>query len=112
MLDAFNHGQAKNALKGTGWKHYDPPTCSKPMPSPGQPRRNFFRLIRIAKEEGIIDSSPYDTLEKLRLERNTIHAKVLAHHTLSKFYIPKGASYFDAVLKAAAATKAWKAKHP
>jgi hypothetical protein len=111
------HAIRNGHVVGTGYQFHDPDVRNRPItwnatnPAPTLRRQNFWWMIRIAKEFGIIHPTLKADLEVLRKGRNTVHLqqRSAVGHTA---FLNQSKRAFDTAMRTIRQTKSWKSSHP
>jgi hypothetical protein len=117
LADCLAHAIRNGYATGTGYTFDDPDRQQRPIawnaasPEPTLRRRNFWWMIRIAREFGIINGALATELDWLRTQRNTVHLQERSAVGRTAF-LNQSKRAFDAVTRTVRQTKKWKTTYP
>jgi hypothetical protein len=117
LADCLAHAIRNGYTTGTGYMFNDPDRQQRPItwnvgnPEPTLRRRNFWWMIRIAREFGIINAALKTELDWLRTQRNTVHLQERSAVGRTAF-LNQSKRAFDTVTRTIRQTKQWKTTYP
>jgi hypothetical protein len=114
VCEGLLHDMIDHALRvgmtGTRYTYKNPRLLTGPYPTtPTQiTNQSFFWMIEVAKDEHIINHNLYLALDRLRLERNTVHVHARGYRA----FLNTSRWAFGLVERVARQTQGWKAANP
>jgi hypothetical protein len=114
LSDVILHALQTNRMTGKKYCYADPTKSRGKIKWQVQNKleklnkQSFFWHIEVAFEEKMIDDALYESLHKMRKERNTVHIRARTH----KAFLGTSKFLFNTVLETIRQTKAWRAANP